>query len=202
MAFELKPLPYSYNELEPYIDARTVDIHYNKHHATYLKNFNTALEKHPEFFSLSIENILSDLDKIPEDIRTTVKNNGGGYYNHNLYWENMTPASNKAPEGELAKAIDTTFGSFSAFKEEFEKTGLARLGSGYVWLCRKQDGGLIVYSTPNQDSPLADKYTPILVSDVWEHAYYLNYQNRRAEYLANWWNIVNWKVANDRYIAK
>ncbi len=198
MAFELPPLPYGYEALEPYIDARTVEIHYTKHHATYLANCNKALENHPKLASKSIEELLSDLSQVPEEIRTVVKNNGGGYYNHNLYWENMQPAAEGNPEGKLLQEITAAFGSLEAFKAEMEKTGLGRLGSGYAWLCKKPDGKLVILSTLNQDCPLSDGLNPLLVVDVWEHAYYLKYQNRRAEYLANWWNLVNWKVVGKR----
>jgi superoxide dismutase, Fe-Mn family len=201
MAFELPPLPYPYDGLEPHIDARTVEIHYTKHHATYLKNLNAALEKHPEFFNQTIESILSTLDKIPEDIRTIVKNNGGGYHNHNLYWENMGPGQGGQPHGKVKTAIDSTFGNFNAFKEQLEKTGVGRLGSGYAWLSKKADGSLLVHATLNQDSPLSEGLKPLLVVDVWEHAYYLKYQNRRAEYLTNWWNLVNWDVVEKRFTA-
>jgi len=196
------PLPYAYDALEPYIDARTVEIHYSKHHATYLNNLNAALEKHPQFFDLPIEMILKDLDNIPEDIRTTVRNNGGGYYNHNLYWAIMGPGKGGEPIGSLASAIQTTFGSFSAFKEQFEKAGLGRFGSGWAWLSRNVSGGLVIHSTPNQDTPLAEGLHPIIGVDVWEHAYYLKYQNRRAEYLSNWWNLVDWEAAQRRFEQK
>lgn len=199
MAYELPPLPYGYEALEPYIDARTVEIHYTKHHATYMANCNKALEKYPDLEKLSIEELLSDLSKLPEDIRTVVKNNGGGYYNHNLYWENMAPASDSLPEGRLLKEIAETYGSLDALKSEMDKTGLGRLGSGYAWLCQKPDGKLTVIATLNQDCPLSDGLKPLLVVDVWEHAYYLKYQNRRAEYLTNWWNLVNWKVVEKRF---
>jgi superoxide dismutase, Fe-Mn family len=199
MPFELPALPYGFDALEPAIDAKTVEIHYTKHHATYLKNLNAALEKYPQFYELPIATILSDLSKIPEDVRTVVKNNGGGYFNHNLYWELMGPKAGGEPKGKLAEAIQTTFGGFAAFKEQIEKAGLGRLGSGYAWLCKKPDGSLIVYSTPNQDTPLADGYFPLLVVDVWEHAYYLKYQNRRAEYLTNWWSLVNWDKVEKRF---
>lgn len=199
MAYELPPLPYGYEALEPYIDARTVEIHYTKHHATYMANCNKALEKYPDLEKLSIEELLSDLSKLPEDIRTVVKNNGGGYYNHNLYWENMAPASDSLPEDRLLKEIAETYGSLEALKSEMDKTGLGRLGSGYAWLCQKPDGKLTVIATLNQDCPLSDGLKPLLVVDVWEHAYYLKYQNRRAEYLTNWWNLVNWKVVEKRF---
>lgn len=201
MAFEQPPLPYAFNGLEPHIDARTVEIHYTKHHATYLKNFNTALEKYPQYFDLKIEDILKDINALPEDIRTVVRGNGGGYYNHNLYWYAMAPGKGGAPHGELAKAIDAAFGDFDTFKKQFEQAGLTRLGSGYAWLSKKADGSLIVHNTINQDTPLELGYAPILVCDVWEHAYYLNYQNRRADYLATWWNLVNWDEAERRFLS-
>jgi Fe-Mn family superoxide dismutase len=199
MAFELPKLAYSYEGLEPYIDAKTVEIHYTKHHATYLANCNKALEAHPELSERSIEWILSHLDQIPEDIRTVVKNNGGGYFNHNLYWGNMGPVGSKTLSGKLLQKVNATFGGLVNLKAEIEKTGLARLGSGYSWLSVKKDGSLIVHSTMNQDCPLSEGLTPLLVVDVWEHAYYLKYQNRRAEYLTNWWNLVNWEVVQKRY---
>jgi Fe-Mn family superoxide dismutase len=198
MAFELPVLPYTYDALEPHIDARTVEIHYTKHHATYLKNFNTALEKHPELSGHTLLALLSKLDQVPEDIRTIVRSNGGGYYNHNLYWENMGPNCGGEPHGNVAKAIEKYFGGFTAFKAEMEKTGLGRLGSGYAWFSRKDDGAFIIHATLNQDSPVSEGLTPILVVDVWEHAYYLKYQNRRADYLASWWNLVNWNVVEQR----
>ncbi len=199
MPFELSPLPYSYEGLEPYIDARTVEIHYTKHHATYLNNCNKALEKYPQFSNHSIETLLSDLSILPEDIRTTVKNNGGGFYNHNLYWENMQPPTSSKPAGQLLHKIVDTYGDLAKMKEEMERTGLGRLGSGYAWLCQKMDGSLQILATLNQDCPLSDGLKPLLVVDVWEHAYYLKYQNRRAEYLTNWWNLVNWTIVNNRF---
>jgi len=199
MSFELPALPYSYNALEPAIDAMTMEIHYTKHHATYLKNLNTALEKHPELSNLSIEQMLMDLNKIPEDIRTAVRNNGGGYFNHMIYWSIMGPNKGGEPTGKLAAAINATFGSFATFKQEVEKAGLNRFGSGWAWLSRKADGTLNVHSTPNQDSPLSEGMFPVIGVDVWEHAYYLKYQNRRAEYLSNWWSVVNWEEAERRF---
>jgi Fe-Mn family superoxide dismutase len=199
MPFELPALPYAYNALEPSIDALTVEIHYTKHHATYLKNLNTAIEKHPEFYNQPIERILSDLNQIPEDIRTAVRNNAGGYYNHMIYWSIMGPNAGGQPRGQLSQAIQRTFGSFDTFKQEMEKAGLGRFGSGWAWLSRKTDGSLLIHSTPNQDTPLAEGLYPILGVDVWEHAYYLKYQNRRADYLAQWWNIVNWEEAERRF---
>ncbi len=202
MSFELPALPYAYNALEHAIDAMTMEIHYTKHHATYLKNLNTALEKHPELSSLSIEQILSDLNKIPEDIRTAVRNNGGGYFNHMIFWTIMGPNKGGEPTGKLATAINSTFGSAAAFKQEVEKAGLSRFGSGWAWLSRKADGSLIVHSSANQDSPLSDGLFPVIGVDVWEHAYYLKYQNRRAEYLSNWWSVVNWEEADRRFTKR
>jgi superoxide dismutase, Fe-Mn family len=201
MAFELPSLPYAYNALEPHIDAQTVELHYSKHHATYLKNLNTALEKYPQFFGYSIEKILSDLNGLPDDVRTAVRNNGGGLYNHNIYWAIMGPNRGGEPVGKLASAITAGFGSFAALKEQVEKAGLGRFGSGWSWLSKKADGSLVVHSTPNQDTPLAEGLSPVIGVDVWEHAYYLKYQNRRAEYLTNWWNLVNWEVAERRFVG-
>lgn len=201
MAFELPALPYAYDALEPHIDARTVEIHYTKHHATYLKNFNAALEKHPELNGMSTVELLGNLDKVPEDILTMVRSNGGGYYNHNLYWENMAPNAGGYPHGNVVKVIDRMFGNLAAFKAEMEKTGLGRLGSGYAWFSRKPDGTTLIHATLNQDSPVSEGLTPLLVVDVWEHAYYLKYQNRRADYLASWWNLVNWDVVEKRLTA-
>jgi len=201
MPFELLPLPYAYDALEPVIDARTVEIHYSKHHATYLKNLNAALEKYPQFFDLPLKKVLSDLEAIPEDIRTAVRNNGGGVYNHNIYWGSLAPSQSGQPHGELAEAIASEFNGFDNFKTEFEKTGLTRFGSGYAWLSANKDGRLVIHSTANQDSPLQQKWTPILVVDVWEHAYYLKYQNRRAEYLSSFWTIVDWNSAEKRFLA-
>lgn len=200
MAFEPALLQYSMDALEPVIDARTVEIHYTKHHATYAKNLNAAVEKHPELFDWSLAKLVSGLDAIPEDIRTAVKNNGGGVYNHDIYWASMAPGQSGEPKGKLAVEINHAFGSFVQFKAEFEKTALARFGSGYCWLSQRKDGTLLIHSTANQENPLQENLKPILVVDVWEHAYYLKYQNRRAEYLAQWWNVVDWKSAEDRFI--
>jgi superoxide dismutase, Fe-Mn family len=202
MAFELPALPYAYGALEPYIDAQTVELHYSKHHTTYLKNLNTALEKYPQFFDLKIEEILRDLNKIPEEIRGVVRNNGGGVYNHNIYWAVMGSKRGGEPVGKLAAAITSTFGNFASFKDALEKAGLGRFGSGWAWLSAKSDGSLSIHSTPNQDTPLAEGLFPVIGVDVWEHAYYLKYQNRRAEYLTNWWNLVNWEEAERRYNEK
>jgi len=199
MSFELPTLPYAYNALEPAIDAMTMEIHYTKHHAAYLKNLNTALEKYPDVAKMSIEQILMDLSKIPEEIRTTVRNNGGGYFNHMIFWTIMAPHAGGEPKGKLATAINAAYGNFAAFKQELEKAGLGRFGSGWAWLSRKADGSVVVHSTPNQDSPLSEGMYPVIGVDVWEHAYYLKYQNRRAEYLSNWWSVVNWEEANRRF---
>jgi Fe-Mn family superoxide dismutase len=201
MSFELPPMKYDFGALEPIIDARTVEIHHDKHQATYLKNLNAALEKAPQFFDWPLEKILVSLDQLPAEIRTAVKNNGGGVYNHNLYWDSMAPSHTSQPVGSLAKAIEATFGSFDQFKAEFEKAGLGRFGSGYAWLSVDPSKKLVIHSTANQDCPLQENLTPILVVDVWEHAYYLKYQNRRAEYLSSWWPLVDWQVAEERYLA-
>jgi superoxide dismutase, Fe-Mn family len=199
MSFQMHPLPYAYDALEPVIDAKTVELHYSKHHQTYLTNLNGALDKHPELSNLTIEELLSDLNRVPEDIRTVVRNNGGGYYNHNIYWAIMGANQGGEATGSLAEAIRSTFGSFQSFKEQIEKAGLGRFGSGWAWLSKKQDGSLVIHSTPNQDTPLAEGLFPVIGVDVWEHAYYLKYQNRRAEYLQNWWNVVNWGEAERRF---
>lgn len=201
MPFELPPMKYDFNALEPVIDARTVEIHHDKHHATYLKNLNAAIEKYPDFFTWPLEKILASLNQIPEEIRTAVKNNGGGVYNHNLYWAAMAPGQSEKPSGKLLVAIEETFSSFDQFKADFEKAGLGRFGSGYAWLSVNPQKKLIIHSTANQDCPLAENLKPVLVIDVWEHAYYLNYQNRRADYLAAWWNLVDWQEAEKRYSA-
>jgi len=198
MAFELTKLPYAVEALEPYIDAQTMTIHHDKHHQAYVTNLNGALEKHPELASKSLEDLLMDLNAVPEDVRGVVRNHGGGTWNHSMFWEIMAPNAGGAPSGELAKAIDTAFGSFDAFKSEFEKAATGRFGSGWAWLVKK-GSGLAVVSTANQDNPLSDDMTPVLGIDVWEHAYYLKYQNRRPEYITNWWNVVNWDAAAERY---
>lgn len=199
MAFELPALAFGYKDLEPVMDALTVEIHYSKHHATYTKNLNTALEKFPNFYEWKIEQILSKLEQIPEEIRTAVKNNGGGYHNHILFWESLNPVGKSEPTGKLLEAIIKSFTGMAAFKEQMEKAGLGRFGSGWVWLSKKSDGSLLIHSTANQDSPLSDGLTPIIAVDVWEHAYYLKYQNRRAEYLSNIWQIIDWKKAGARF---
>ena len=201
MAFTLPPLPFDYNALEPHIDESTMRIHHGKHHQTYVTNLNTALENQPELQKLSVEALLADLNKVPEAIRTAVRNNGGGHHNHTLFWEWMKPGGASEPEGALAKELDAGFGGLAGFKEQFQKAGLGRFGSGWAWLVRQKSGKLAIVSTPNQDSPLMDGEHPVLGCDVWEHAYYLKYQNRRADYLGAWWNVVNWSVAGDRYKA-
>ena len=198
MAFELPKLPYAEDALEPYIDAQTMNIHHTKHHQAYITNLNAAIEKHPELASKSLEDLLSDLNAVPEDIRMAVRNHGGGTWNHNMFWEIMGPKMGGSPSGELTKALESAFGSFDAFKEEFTKAATTRFGSGWAWLVRKGEG-LAVVSTANQDTPLSDGATPILGLDVWEHAYYLKYQNRRPEYISNWWNVVNWNAVAERF---
>jgi Fe-Mn family superoxide dismutase len=206
MEFVQAPLPYPYDALEPHIDALTMEIHYTKHHATYLANLKAALEKYPEWAAKPFEEILGNITKLPEDIRTAVRNNGGGHWNHQFFWPLLTPKSSGQPVGELAKAIEGTFGSFSAFQEQFTQAALGRFGSGWAWLIWK-DGQLRITSTPNQDNPLMDvveeasRGVPILGLDVWEHAYYLKYQNRRADYVKAWWNIVNWEQAEKNFQA-
>ena len=197
--FQVPPLPYAYNALEPHIDAQTMRFHHDKHHTAYVNNLNAALEKHPELKGKSAEQMLRDLSSIPEDIRTTVRNNGGGHVHHSMFWNIMKPNGGGEPTGPIAKAIKDSFGSFEAFKTQFNEAGTKRFGSGWAWLVRTSDGKLQVTSTPNQDSPLTDGNYPIMGNDVWEHAYYLNYQNRRPEYLKAWWNVVNWDEINKRF---
>ena len=198
MAFELPKLPYAVDALEPYIDAQTMTLHHDKHHQTYVTNLNGAIEKHPELADKSLEDLLMDLNAVPEDIRMVVRNHGGGTWNHSMFWEIMGPDAGGAPSGELAQAVDSAFGSFDSFKADFEKAANGRFGSGWAWLVKKGDG-LAIVSTANQDNPLSDGATPILGIDVWEHAYYLKYQNRRAEYVTNWWNVVNWDAVAARF---
>jgi Fe-Mn family superoxide dismutase len=199
MAFELPPLPYAFNALEPHIDARTMEIHHDKHHAGYTNNLNTAIQG-TSLESKSIEEILGNLDAVPEDKRTAVRNNGGGFANHSLFWQILSAQSSQ-PSAELKSAIDSAFGSMDAFKEAFGKAASTRFGSGWAWLVVENDGSLSVTSTPNQDTPLMEGKTPILGLDVWEHAYYLNYQNRRPDYIAAFWNIVNWAKVSELYAA-
>ena len=199
MAHELPDLPYDHDALEPHIDAETMRIHHSKHHQGYVNNLNAALEKHPELADKSLEELLGDLDSVPEDIRTAVRNNGGGHANHSLFWPCMAPGSGGTPSGELGDTIDSTFGSFDAFVEMFSKAAATRFGSGWAWLCVDGNGGLVVTSTANQDNPVSDGLKPILGLDVWEHAYYLNYQNRRPDYVKAWWNVVNWERVSENF---
>lgn len=199
--FVLPDLPYAFDALEPHIDARTMEIHHDKHHAGYTNNLNNALAPHADLHGKSIDELLHGLDRLPESIRTAVRNNGGGYANHALFWRTMGPHGGGAPTGDLAAAIDRAFGSFDSFKETFAKAAATRFGSGWAWLYVDGSGGLAVTSTPNQDTPLMDGHTPILGLDVWEHAYYLNYQNRRPDYIAAWWNVVDWQAVAKEYAA-
>jgi len=192
MAHVLPDLPYSYDALEPSIDAKTMEIHHGKHHQGYVNNLNAALENHPELQEKSVEDLISDLNSIPENIRNAVRNNGGGHANHSLFWPCMGPDGGGTPEGELADAINSAFGSFDDFKDQFSKAAATRFGSGWAWLCVDNNGNLVVTSTPNQDNPISEGLKPVLGLDVWEHAYYLNYQNRRPDYVSSWWNVVNW----------
>ncbi len=192
MAFELPKLPYAYDALEPHIDARTMEIHHSKHHATYVTNLNNALEGQADLQKKSVEEILMNLNAVPEAIRMAVRNNGGGVSNHSMFWKMMAPKAGGEPKGDLAKALDKSFGGFAAFKDQFAKAGLGRFGSGWAWLVADKSGALKIISTANQDSPVSEGQKPLLALDVWEHAYYLKYQNRRADYIAAWWNVVNW----------
>jgi len=198
MAHELPALPYAFDALEPHIDARTMEIHHGKHHAAYVANLNKALESAPDLQGKSAEDLIRDLNVVPENIRMAVRNNGGGHVNHSMFWVIMGPKGGE-PSGKLADAIKSAFGDFAAFKEKFNNAGMTRFGSGWSWLSLDKAGALTVHSTPNQDNPLMDGMTPIMGCDVWEHAYYLKYQNRRADYLAAWWNVVNWDAIAKRF---
>jgi len=198
MKHELPKLPYEYTALEPYVDAQTMEIHYSKHHQGYTTNLNAALEKYPELQDKSVRELVEKLDTIPEEIRGAVRNNGGGYLNHTMFWNVMKKAEGQKPEGELLEAINEKFGNFDEFKSVFAKAAATRFGSGWAWLVVK-DGKLDVVSTPNQDNPITDGLEPILGLDVWEHAYYLKYQNRRPEYIENWFNVVNWDEVSKLY---
>ncbi|WP_169979699.1 superoxide dismutase [Tautonia rosea] len=202
--YSLPPLPYPSNALEPHIDAQTMEIHHGKHHNAYVTNLNNALKDHPDHQGKPIEELIANLDALPESIRTAVRNNGGGHANHSLFWTIMRPNGGGLPSGELAQAINDAFGSFDAFKEKFSQAGATRFGSGWAWLIvdTSNHGRLAVVSTPNQDSPLMDgSGIPILGCDVWEHAYYLKYQNRRPDYISSWWNTVNWAEVEKRFKA-
>jgi superoxide dismutase, Fe-Mn family len=198
MTHQLPSLPYDFGALEPHIDTATMQIHHGKHHQTYVTNLNKAIEG-TEFANLSIEELLAKIESVPENIRTAVRNNGGGHANHSLFWKLMAPNAGGQPTGELAAAIDRTFGSFEAFKEKFSAAATTRFGSGWAWLVVKSNGNLEVYSTANQDSPLMTGDTPVLGLDVWEHAYYLKYQNRRPEYITNFYNVINWNQVAENY---
>lgn len=197
--FRLPPLPYDYDALEPHIDEQTMQIHHDKHHAGYVSKLNAALEGHPDLQTRSVEELLRDLDDLPESIRTAVRNNGGGHANHTLFWEIMAPDGGGEPSGNLARAIETTFGDIASLQEKVNDAGLNRFGSGWAWLVLTKDGDLDVMSTANQDSPYSHGHIPLLGVDVWEHAYYLKYQNQRGEYLNAWWNTVNWPAIEERF---
>lgn len=197
--FALPELGYAFDALEPHIDARTMEIHHGKHHAGYTSKLNDALEGHSALHGKSAEALVADLASVPDSIRTAVRNNGGGYVNHTLFWDIMRPGGADAPSDDLASAIDSAFGSFQDFKDKLQEAAGGQFGSGWGWLVVDADGGLQVVSTPNQDSPLSQGLQPLLGVDVWEHAYYLHYQNRRADYLSAWWNVVNWDMVGKRY---
>ena len=198
MAFELPPLPYDYNALEPYIDTQTMQIHHDRHHGAYVTNLNNAV-KDSAVADWDLEKLITHINEVPENIRTAVRNNGGGHINHSMYWQIMGPNAGGAPSGALASAIDQNFGSFEQFKTAFNDAGTKRFGSGWAWLVLDKSGKLQVVSTAKQDSPLMDGFFPVMGNDVWEHAYYLKYQNKRPDYLAAWWNVVNWDVVASRY---
>ena len=199
MAFELPPLPYDYSALEPYIDTQTMQIHHDKHHQAYVTNVNNALQGHDQLASMSVDDLLRNIHQVPESIRTAVRNNAGGHSNHSMFWNIMKPNGGGEPTGDLASAIQQAFGSFDAFKTAFNDAGVKRFGSGWAWLVLDSSGKLQVISTANQDSPLMDGLYPVMGNDVWEHAYYLKYQNRRPDYLNAWWNVVNWDEVARRY---
>ena len=197
MAHELPPLPYAYDALEPHIDEQTMQIHHDKHHATYVTKLNAALEKHPELAGKTLDELVSDLDSVPEGIRTAVRNNGGGHWNHSMFWQVMGPNAGGDPNGNVGDAINASFGSYDSMKEQFTQSALGRFGSGWVWVVAS-GGTLSIMSTPNQDNPAMEGKKPILGLDVWEHAYYLRYQNRRPEYVGAFWNVINWTAVNLR----
>jgi len=211
--FTLPPLPYAFDALEPHIDARTMEIHHDRHHKAYVDNLNKVLDEFPDYAGKSVEDLITSLISVPEKVRTAVRNNGGGHYNHALFWQMMKKGGGGEPKGELAKAIDASFGSFSTFKDAFAKAGLGQFGSGWAWLVVQgnklpvqatpgltvQVGKLAIQSTPNQDNPITQGAQPLLGIDVWEHAYYLKYQNKRADYITAWWNVVNWDFVAERY---
>jgi Fe-Mn family superoxide dismutase len=200
MPHELPKLPYPFDALEPHIDARTMEIHHGKHHQAYVNNLNAALDKHPDLHKKSIQELLAGISTVPDDIRNAVRNNGGGHFNHTMFWQIMGPKAGGEPTGKLADAIKTAFGDFTKFKEQLAQAGVSRFGSGWAWLLAR-GGKLSIESTANQDSPIMEGKTPILGVDVWEHAYYLKYQNRRPDYIAAWWNVVNWAEVGKRFEA-
>jgi len=200
MAYELPKLPYGFDALEPHIDTQTMQIHHGKHHQAYVTNLNAALDKHPELHKKGLAELLAGINSVPEDIRGPVRNNGGGHFNHSMFWEIMGPKGGGEPQGKLATAIQSAFGEFAKFKEQFAAAGVGRFGSGWAWLIAK-GGKVSIESTPNQDNPVMEGKTAILGLDVWEHAYYLKYQNRRADYIAAWWNVVNWAEVGKRFEA-
>ena len=199
MAFVVPPLPYAFDALEPHIDAQTMEIHHDKHHTAYVNNANAALEKHPEFGKKSVEDLLWGINEVPEDIRTVIRNNAGGHANHSIFGTIMKPGGGGNPQGRIADALKNSFGGYDAFKEQLAKAGVGQFGSGWAWLTADKTGTLAIKGYPNQDSPYMDELTPIMGVDVWEHAYYLKYQNRRADYIAAWWNTLNWDAINERF---
>ena len=199
MAFETPALPYEYNALEPHIDEQTMRIHHDKHHVAYTTKLNAALERHPDLQGKSIEDILADITSLPDSIRGAVRNNGGGHLNHSIFWQNMAAGAGGAPTGPLSDAINSAFGGFDAFKEKFATAAATRFGSGWAWLCKDKSGKVLIKSFPNQDTPISEGLTPLLGLDVWEHAYYLKYQNRRPDYVTAFWNVVNWADVTGRF---
>ena len=199
MAYELVKLPYAYDALEPHIDAKTVEIHHDKHHAAYVANLNKVLEPYPELAAMKVKELMANLDKVPDAIRQAVINQGGGVANHNLYWKIMKPGGGGEPKGALAEAIAVAFGGFGGFREQLTKAAMGHFGSGWAWLAVDANRKLLIYSTPNQETPIMRGHKPILVVDVWEHAYYLKYQNRRADHIEAWWNLVNWEKVGKMY---
>jgi len=199
MAYEVPPLPYAFDALEPHIDAKTMEIHHDKHHTAYVNNANGALEKHPELASKSVEDLLRGINTVPEDVRTVLRNNAGGHSNHSIFWTIMGPGGGGAPSGRLADAIASAFGSYDSFKEQLQKAAVGQFGSGWAWLLQDSGGKLLIKSYPNQDSPYMENMNPVLGVDVWEHAYYLKYQNKRADYVTAWFNTLNWKTIEARF---
>lgn len=199
MSHQLPPLPYAYNALEKAIDAQTMEIHHTKHHQAYIDKLNAALEKHNDLMDKPVADLLMHINDIPEDIRTAVRNHGGGHHNHSLFWKIMSPEGGSEPQGELLSSIESSFDSFEAFKSKFNDAAATQFGSGWAWLAVNNNGGLEVFSTPNQDSPLMENKFPILGLDVWEHAYYLRYQNKRPDYISSWWDLVNWNQVNENF---